>query len=203
MPEFDRIRGFFAEWVATNGNKGAVGEIAQWLAESGLEPGRHAEIVERHGVAREPWFCDALLDLVIAFAQQRFGEGPPSLEDVSEIRLLRGALHVHDEALFERRPVEISRLLQGVFEAVLSDGVIEEWEDLYLVEVQAAFGLSYDQLLILARPALERAVAALRSAYAKNTGLIESQLSPEQKLAALEPMYRLAVLRPRTLGALY
>jgi hypothetical protein len=200
VPESDRIRTFFAGWVAANGNRGPVGEIAQCLADGKLEPASYYDIVARHGVAREQWARDGLIDLVLNYSRDRFAGGLPSIEEAIEIKQLRATLHIGDEALIERRPVEISRLLLPVFDAVLADGEIDDAEDRFLIELQAAFGLSYDQFLMFARPSLEHAVDALR------TVCEQADLGPRApatlKLKALDPIYRLAVHQRGSLGAL-
>lgn len=161
MFRLDRIPAFFADWVAANGNKGAVGEVADWLASGGFEPAEFAQIVERHGVRHEAWFRDGLLDLAVAFVRESFQTGVLNAADATDIRLLRRILHIEDAALFDHRRTELCTFLQETLETFLVDGAIDESEDLCLVEIQAAFGLSYDQMLSLARPALEAAVADL------------------------------------------
>jgi hypothetical protein len=202
MSPADRIQKYFTEWIATHGSAGPHGELARWLATGEIEPSQYPEIVARHGVDRVPGFRDGVLDMVMSYAERCFVDGPPSVRDVAEIRILRRALHVADATLSDRRPVELSLILRSVFEAVLADGVIEDWEDLYLVEVQAAFGIGYDELLSLARPALEEAVANLERRLAAEPRLGDRRLAAA-KLAALEPMYRLAAARPPSLGRLH
>ena len=202
--DLERLPAFFAAWVSHHGNRGAVGEVAQWLANGSFDPAEFAEIVAKHRCAREPWFRDAVLDLVIGYANERLAAGPPDIPDISDLLLLQKALHVNDEELFERRPSEISSLIQNQFDSILADGVIDNAEDLYLVELQAAFRLSYDQLMILARPAIERAFATLSTGIGTGRQWTPAnRAAVRRKLAALEPMYRLAVARHRTLGGLY
>jgi len=145
-----------------------------------------------------------MLDLVLAYAKERLGAGPPDIPDISDLVLLQMALHVEEDELFSRRPSEISALIQDQFDSILADGVIDNTEDLYLVELQAAFRLSYDQLMILARPAIERAVTTLRTGIgmAGQWSLVSRQTAIE-KLSALESTYRIATARHRTLGGLY
>ena len=199
----DRIPTFFTAWIATNGAGGPAGEIAAWLASGGIDAAGYTEIVGRHGAGHEHWFHDSMLDLVLAYARVRLAEGILNLSDVADIRVLRMALHVEDADLYERRPAELSAFLQETYEAILADGYIDEREDLYLVEVQAAFGLSYDQFLMLARPALERAATGLRLGLQLGTASRDDREIVQEKLAALEPTYLLATAHRRSLGALY
>jgi hypothetical protein len=206
MPvDLEHIPRFFTRWIAANGNRGAVGEVAQWLADGSLDPTSFAEIVERNGCSREVWFRDGMVDLVLAYATERLTlTRRPEIPDVSDIRLLQLVLHIDEDEFFFRRPAELSRLIQDQFDFILEDGVIDGAEDLYLVELQAAFQLGYDELMILARPAIERAVVTLE------TGLgmagqwnAASRRAALEKLTALEPTYLLATANQRSLGALY
>jgi hypothetical protein len=205
MPlDLDRLPSFFAKWAAQNENRGAVGEVAQLLSAGSFSPTEFAEIVQRHGCAHDSWFHDAMLDLVLGYASERFAAGPPEIPDVGDLLLLQKALHIEEGQFFERRAAEVSRLIQEQFDAILADGVIDNTEDLYLVELQAAFQLSYDQLMILARPAIERAVTTLRTGVgmAGQWGSASRRTALE-KLAALESTYRIATANHRTLGGLY
>jgi hypothetical protein len=198
--DLDRIPAFFAKWIAENGNRGAVGEVAQWLSSGALDGSQFEGIVARRGCVRDRWFQDAMVDFVLEYARERLSQGPPSVPDVSDIRALRAALHVPEGAFFERRRAEVSSFIQTVFDSILEDGVIDGAEDLYLVEVQTAFSLSYDQLLVVARPALERALLALR------TGIgLPPERSPGERqrtIIAINSLYSIAVAKHRTLGAL-
>jgi hypothetical protein len=198
----ERIPAYFSTWVAANGNRGAVGEVAEWLANGGFETTGFDDIVSKHGAQREEWFREGMVDLVLGFANHCL-TGTLSISDVAEIRLLRMLLHVDESAFYDRRPAEVSAFLQSTLDAFLADGTIDNSEDLYLVEVQAAFGLSYDQLLTLARPALERAFRDIELGFILNAGHAATRSQRLAKLAALEPTYRLAVMQPRTIGALY
>lgn len=203
MADFDRMRAFFGNWVAANGNRGPVGEIAQCLADGELGLDAYYDIVARHGIAREPWARDGLIDLVIAYSKDRFANGVPAVADLTDIRRLRTTLRIRDAAMIERRPVEIAGLLLPVFEAVFAKEAFGDSEERYLVEVQAAFGLGYDELLMLARPALAAVIAVLRSHVEHRAELAPVHNAGIRKLAALEPLYQLARRRPRSRGAIH
>ena len=53
--ELSRIQSFFATWVDTHGHQGAVGEAAQWLATSDLDPRDFHAIERRYGAGHEEW----------------------------------------------------------------------------------------------------------------------------------------------------
>lgn len=195
--EFDRIAAFFADWTTKYKPSGASAEVARWLAGGASPPEGFIEIVHRYGGRSEQWLRDAMLDLVLAYAEARLAVQTLTAVDISDVRLLKMALHVRDGEFFERRPKEVSAFLQAVLENILADGVIEDREDLYLVEVQNAFDLSYDQLLTLSRPALEQAIQKLRSEVPQTKEGSAGRLEALNKLAALEPTYLLAKLHRR------
>lgn len=205
MPaHLDRIPIFFAKWIAEHGDRGPVGEVAQWLATGELEPLSFAALVAKHGCGREPWFRLGVLDLVLDYARDRLARGGLTVHDVTDVRLLKFALHVADGDFFEHRPSEVSAFLQDTVEAVLTDGVLADIEELYLVEVQAAFDLSYDQYLILARPALERAMSRLRTTGSSNqVDFLAANNGAAAPLSSLESTYRLALRHRRSPGAMY
>ena len=190
-PSGERLAAFFGKWVENNGGRGVGGQVAAWIAEGSLDPAEFAAVIAQHGSLREAWIRETMLDLVVAYANHRLGDGPPDVEGVSDLRLLQLALHVGAGDLFAHRRTEIARIVQAQFHAILADGTIDAAEDLYLVELQAAFSLSFDQLMSLARPALESAIVVLR-ARAGNEGDSTSRRVALQRIAALEPELLLA-----------
>ncbi len=187
--DLDAIATFFHEWLERNGDSGPVGEVARWLAEGSFEASIFVEILTRHDLTDNTAFRDSLLDLVLEYAVNRLEASPPGQLDPSDVRLLRMALHIEEDEFVRRRRDEVVDIVRRVLDRVLDDGVIEEFEDRYLVEVQTAFGLSFDQLLLLAQPALERTVRAIEA----RTGSADESERAEaiQRLDAIDQWYRL------------
>jgi hypothetical protein len=127
-----------------------------------------------------------------------------TVDDINDVRMLKHTLHVQEGELFANRPAEISQLLQLALAGILDDDQIDSSEDLYLVSLQGAFDLSYDQFLTLARPAFERELAnldaRLNASQAVDPGSWE-QLA--KKRAGLEAIFQLVQRQHRSLGALF
>jgi hypothetical protein len=196
------IREHFAQLALQIGTRGAIGEVTALLAAGQTSSTAYLELVEQHGVARERWFQKDRLDLVIGFVRSILELGPLNPEHLRDVTQLKEFLHVAEGELASERPAEIASLLQEQLEIILADREITEQEDLYQVELQRAFDLGYDQYLLLIRTVLEKVWADL-SAIAVEDSAHPEALRIRNQLIALEPMYRLAVAQPRTLGALY
>jgi hypothetical protein len=206
MPtDIGRIPTFFAAWIAAHGSAGPCGEVATWLSTGELDPSTFNAIIARHGVTRETWFRTSMLDLVLDYARERLSEGLLTLDDIADIQLLKRALHVSEGEFVNHRPAEVSAFLQLALDGILADDRIDEYEELYLVTVQAAFDLSYDQFLTLGRAALERAISSLdlKRAIAERRDDGATVRGVDRKRAALEPVYWLTSRQRRSLGALY
>jgi hypothetical protein len=132
-------------------------------------------------------------------------QGLLTIDDIADIQLLKRALHVSEGEFVNHRPAEVSAFLQLALDGILADDRIDEYEELYLVTVQAAFDLSYDQFLTLGRAALERAIASLdlKRAIAERRDDGATVRGVDRKRAALEPFYWLTSRQRRSLGALY
>lgn len=188
------VHEFFQAWVTFHGSEGAVGEVAQWLATCDSDPGALKEIVGRHGAAHEIWFRAGMLDLVLGYVTHRLAIGEIDLAAVAAIGSLRRLLHVTGRELLDHRPRELSQLLTQQMDLVLADGQLSEEEDLYLVELQSAFDLSYDEYLGLARPALQQPFGP--------TG-INSGGRPSESWNAVDTLREIAERQRRSLGHLY
>ena len=203
--DLDRIPSFFASWIAEHGSKGPCGEVATWLASGELEPAGFSDIVRHHGAERAPWFRIQVMDLVLDYAKDRLSHGLLTIDDISDVTLLKRALHIREGEFFKERPAEVAAFLQSALEDILVDERIDAHEELHLVGLQAAFDLSYDQFLALSRVAFERAMADLdlKLASADRAGDRTAWHRLGGLRSALEPTYWLATQQHRTLGALF
>jgi hypothetical protein len=170
--------------------------VIQHLAEGTLTVERFNDIARDSGVAREPWFRAQILDLFLGFVgvllkSTRLG---PAYRTV--LRGLRAQLAIQDGEFMGRRPAEVAAIIDSQLELILDDGIIDGAEELEQVELQAAFGLAYDDYLLLSRRAFERL-------YAELVPLARNSPDSARKLKTLEPLYRLVTSRPRTVGALF
>jgi hypothetical protein len=201
----DEMSAFFTAWIGAHGKQGACAEVVAWLASGELDPTEFGAIVSRHGVGRERWFRDDMLDLVIEYARYRLGTRLLTLDDITDIQLLKRGLHVHEGEFFDHRPAEVSAFIQLMLDAILADERVDHFEELHLVSVQAAFDLSYDQFLSLGRPALERTIANLdfKRALAERDCNLATADTLTRARAGLEPLCWLTSRQRRTLGALY
>lgn len=193
---FERIEGHFASWLQSHGDGGPVGVVAATLAAGDFSSAIQIAI-DQFGVGDEPWFRGQVLDLILDYARSRLTEEAWSIDQVADIRLLCRACQVRSEEFMDLRPAEVSQLLQERVDAVLDDVRITGDEELHFVALQAAFDLSYDDFLALARPALER--GALLLPHQLEDGSIDLHSYTRD----LTPLYALSCKQMRSLGALY
>jgi hypothetical protein len=195
------LRAHFRALVVTQGTQGPIGELIAALSGEHLDRADYDRICGRHGIDTDIWFRRQVLDLVLGYVTQELEKGPLSAGAQRDLRELRHFLQVTDGEFMKHRAAEVATLLREQFDAILADFVIDDAEELQQVELQALFGLSYDDYLALIRGPLERAVAEL--SQLSRQGNREGRSTAVAKLAALDPMYRLATARPRRPGALY
>jgi hypothetical protein len=201
----ETLRRHFSLVLADAGSTGAVAEILLLLSQGILDGAAFATIINQHGLNREPWFRDQRLDLVIGYVSAILSEGDIDSKTLDSIATLKRCLGVSEGDFISLRPAEVAALLNGELEQILEDDFIDAIEDLRQTELQAAFDLSYDQYLQLTRAELERAMASLmeRLEMARRSRGSDSSRLLEERIAALDPIYQLAVSQPRRLGALY
>lgn len=193
----------FTKVVAAGGDQGPIGELAAVLATGRLDRAALWAVFERHGAEREAWFRRQLLDLVLGYVDAALTDTDSlSAETLADVRALRSALHIADGEFMTLRAAELAAIMRGQLERILDDAVVTDAEELEQVDLQAAFGVGYDDYLLLTRTAFEAAYSALRDQEAC-AGSAEAIDDVRRKLAALEPVYRLATARQRTLGGLF
>jgi hypothetical protein len=199
------LANYFLAVLADTGARGPIGEILSLLSQGTLDRGTFREIINRHGVRRELWFRKQRLDLVLGLLAALINNSGITEEDLASIAQLKQCLEIAEGEFISLRPAEVATVLTGELAEILEDDGIDEHEDLYQLGLQEVFGLSYDQYLQLTRAEFERGMASLlerlESARCSRDRLRAREL--EAKIAALDPLYRLAIAQPRSLGALY
>ena len=179
---------------------GPIGELVAQLATGILDPRQVERLKRSHGLAGEDWYRRQVADLALGFIENCLLDGALNEQELTDIHALNACLGLDNRAYFKLRPAEVSALLSEQLDRILDDDLITDEEELYQVELQAAFGLGYDEYLLLIRGALERAYAQLsRSAEIGGPSAADAR----RKLKALDPIYRLATATRRTPGALY
>jgi hypothetical protein len=194
------IRNYFAGLAAERGTRGPIGEVLALLSAGVYDFDALEELIRRHGVRREEWFRTQVLDLLIGYVMHAAQDGRLTDEQIENTRTLRRFLGVQQGEFGALRPAEVSNILQGQLEIILFDGRIDSSEDLYQVELQALFDLSYDEYLTLARPAIERAWTDLNL---QASGEGPAALAAARLKVLLAPLYGLTQAQKRSLGQLY
>lgn len=146
-----------------------------------------------------------MLDLVLDYVGTIAERGRISFDAAKDVEMLKVDFEIREGDFFVHRPVEVAVILSHQLDRILEDLQIDNAEDLYQVELQKAFDLGYDQYLQLTRPAFERMLltSQLAVAEAEAQGDSEAVLRLQEKASALEPIVRLSLLQPRSIGALY
>jgi hypothetical protein len=178
------------------GTRGVIGEVVQFLATGDVAPDSFRTVRVRHGLHREDWLRGQILDLVLDCVREILADGVLTADRQADVRALRLCLEIPDGEFMDRRPAELAAILGEELDRILEDSVIDEGEELYQVELQALFGIGYDDYLALTRTAFEGAHTEL-SEFARSSSAAAT------KLAALEPIYQLVISHHRRLGALY
>jgi hypothetical protein len=163
------------------------------------------QILDLHGLSQNEAVRKEIIDLVLQFVEESLRQGGLTDSLIAEIKEMKLFLDVREGEFFNYRPVEISEILIKQLNAILDDFIIDRREDLYQVELQAAFDLGYDQYFALTRRAFEEAVelwdAQIRQAQASHQGDVIATL--KDKREELEPFVKLALAQQRTIGGLY
>jgi hypothetical protein len=182
--------------LAEHGGRGPVGQILRLLADGSLTADAFDVVAADHGVRREEWFRGQILDLFLGLVRALLATSRLRVEHRAPLQALRRQLAIPDGEFMVRRPAEVAAIVDEQLEQMLSDGIIDGPEELEQVELQAAFGLAYDDYLLISRRAVERA-------YTELTDLTSRSPDTARKRRLLEPLYLLVTSRPRSAGALF
>ncbi|MDP9178957.1 MAG: hypothetical protein M3O61_14855 [Gemmatimonadota bacterium] len=205
IPEDSPIRVYFTQRLIDTNPAGWVRDVVLLASEGNLGPTGFQDAIAQHGLTKEQGLRKAALDLIldfIAWALERGTMTPGVLKQVDELKRF---MDVREGEFFAFRPVEVATLLTSQLDRILQDLTIDGAEDLYQVELQAAFDLGYDQYFALTRRAFEAAMEDWRLQFeraieGRDTAAV---IILERKGRALEPVVNLALAQPRSLGALY
>jgi hypothetical protein len=199
-PVQDELRSYFEAKALEYAAMSAPREIANLLVKGELTPERRAEVVNAHGLEKDPALHAIFLEWVIEFVQRMLAAGPVSVQDAQSLGPLKGCLGIREGDFIELRPIEVKTILCDQLASILEDGLLEEHEELAQLALQNAFDLGYDQYLGLTRPLYEAAMVDLRKARDK---------APDQdleglyrRIQSLETVCTLAIAQPRSLGGL-
>lgn len=195
------MRDLFTRYVVAHRPEGALGAVADLLAEDALSRDGFDAIVAEHGVADDRGFRDGLLDLVLHAARDAVKDHCLSTEEAEALRRLTVTFRVREGEFTTRRRAEVAALLQREVHRLLADDVVDGTEAAYADQLQRVFGLGYDEYLTLVRdaftPAVERALA--RAAVGDwSAGPDRARF--ERALAALRTVYVLSPAQRRALG---
>ena len=93
-----------------------------------------------------------MVDLVLYFLRWCLDDHKITAAEIEALNELRILLDIQDGDLYGERKVVIRELLERQIDWMEADFRISYAEELYLVDIQRIFDLSYDQLLELSRP---------------------------------------------------
>ena len=95
---------------------------------------------------------DEMLDFLLYFLGECLKDHKITGGEIAALEELRALLDIQDGDLYNKRKDEIRKLLASQIDWMEDDFRITRTEELYLVDLQRIFDLSYDQLLELTRP---------------------------------------------------
>lgn len=186
MDSLERISAYFEKYALDHPGTGPLAQLVRLLAMQRLDPVEADRVWEDYGLAKDQAFRGPMLDLVLGYVEHALAEGPPSRDLAMDANLLRWFFRIPDGEFAELRPVEVEAILTREFERILSDSVVDFAEELQQVELQAAFGISYDDYLRLTKAAFEHALTLDVPDFA--VGPIDVS-RVRKELAILAPLY--------------
>jgi len=143
----------FGRFIKDRQPTGSVAKLAQLLA-SGCSSASEIEAVARdYAFSRED-----LLDLLVYFLESCFSNHSLDESKKSGLRKLKRLFRVKEGELYGLRERKVRDLLQQEIDGILGDGTVDPEGALYLVDLQEAFDLSYDQFLEVTRSSFDRVV---------------------------------------------
>jgi hypothetical protein len=201
MSSAPATQSLYTRFVVAELPDGAVGEVADLLAEGTLTRDSFDE-VERRWAGRAPRaFRDGLLDLLLYAIREALRDHGVTADEVTMLRHLTTIFRVQEGELYAHRRAEVTELLQAEVTRLLEDGRVDAFEAAYQEELQRIFGLSYDQFLELTRdvitPIIDQLIA---NATADGVVTREERADIDRKLAALRTVYPLSIAQRHALG---
>jgi hypothetical protein len=196
------IQDHFSELWRSGAYSGPLGELVERLGTGNLTLQGRRQILGDAGALHDLDYRKAELDLLLSFVGRVIDSGIFGPDGQKAFTLLKKIFDVQEGEFVRYRPVELATLLGSQLDTILEDSVIDPSEDVYQVALQDAFDLGYDQYLALCRRALEHAWFRLCEALReeREPNLVKYR---QGRLDDLEPLYQLAQMQRRTLGALY
>lgn len=195
------MQALYVKVAVSEQNGGPLDEIVDSLAEGSLTRERFDGIVGNRGTMESREFRDGLLDLLLHSLRTVVSDHCITQDEMLPVRQLTTIFRIREGELFERRRVEISRILEAEFVRMMDDENVDSFELAYQDALQRLFGLGYDQFLDASRaaftPIVDRAIA-VAAADGIPTGKQRADL--DRKLAVLRTVYVLSAAQKRSIG---
>lgn len=186
MDSVERISTYFEQYAREHPGSGPLPQLVRLLALQRLEPVEIDRVWNDYGLSGNDAFRGQMLDLVLAYVEDALAKAPPNRDLAMDANLLRWFFRIPDGEFAERRPAEVEAILSREFERILTDSVVDSAEELQQVELQAAFGISYDDYLRFTKAAFEHAVTLDVPDFA--LGPVDRS-RVRKELAVLAPLY--------------
>ena len=193
-------RQVFLQYIAAHRPEGAVGEVADRLAEGTLDRASFDHVVYLHQVEESRAFRTALLDLILYYVRKALSDHALSDDEIGQLRRLKTIFRIREDDFWMLRRHDIARILETEVHRILADETTDQVEALHQETLQGIFGLGYDQFIELtegvARPIIERALSDFESSRELPEA---ARVRLERRLQALGRVYKLSHSQRRTL----
>lgn len=194
------MRSLYTRYVATEAPEGAVGAVADLLADGTLSRGTFDQVVADH-VSESRAFRNGLLDLVLYCIRDAVRDHCLTIDELDLIRQLTVTFRVADGEFYAQRREHVAEVLRLEMHRILADERVDAFELSYLEALQRIFGLGYDQYFELTRdaftPIVDRAIA---KATADGIVTPAERAEIDRQIAALSTVYPLSFAQRRSLG---
>lgn len=193
-------RQIFLHYIAAQRPEGAIGEVADHLAEGSLDRASFDHIVYVHQLEDSKSFRIALLDLVLHYVRQALSDHALSEEEIAELGRLRAIFRIREGEFWALRRNDVGRILETEVHRILSDEVSDVAELLHQEALQGVLGLGYDQFIELTEPVAKPIIERMVAEFEASRELPESaRRRLEHRLQALGRVYRLTHAQRRVL----
>jgi hypothetical protein len=176
-----------------------IGRIVQLLMSGTLRPATFQEACNAVG-AGPGSLKESLVDLVLQFTRVCISDHLLTAEENSSIQWLKGVFKIREGDFYRLRRDEVQEILVAEIRRILDDNRVDPVESLHQVDLQRAFGLSYDQWLELTRGPVDEIVNGLVENIADdNVATSDERETFVRRLFALDTVYKLTPSQRRLL----
>lgn len=144
----------FLEFITSEKPSGEIADVAKVLATEEVTRSNFRDIRSKVLLSSSTSFRNQIIGMVLFYARVCVRDHELTTDEKENLQLLNTLFQIEEGEFYSHRVSELSDVLSHQVLRIIQDRKLEYSEDLFQVDLQRTFGLSYDQYVELTQKAV-------------------------------------------------